>query len=448
MVQFPALHVSEPSGDRVPPELAASSQLYLVVEFTTQLDLAEFGKREPIRRLPKLQRRRAVVRALERVAARDAERFRPWVEELRQQDLVLDYRRLSIVSGLVLTVRPAAISALANHPGVASLWLRAAQPAPAWLGSTQASQSPERESWALSALGVFEAWGAGLDGQGVVVGIIDSGASADHEQLSPNFLGGERGWWDPRGVHSRPTETVLGHGTGVLSQAVGSNRGGVRLGVAPAARWTACLGFPDGHYDPVLLAQCADWMLTVAQPDVLVGAWQLPGAGCDPSLQRLVAAWRSAEILPVFAAGNHGPEASSDHSPANYQNLAPEGGSVVSVGGLARDLSVYVPSSRGPNSCGGSTFPSLSAPAEDLPAALPLGDHHYVQARGTSFAAGLVAGAAALLIQRSPEASVGTLEEALRRGTLDLGVVGPDNDFGQGRLHLPAALAALEKLLQ
>ncbi len=61
-------------------------------------------------------------------------------------------------------------------------------------------------------------------------------------------------------------------------------------------------------------------------------------------------------------------------------------------------------------------------------------------------AAGLVAGAAALLLERYPQATVVELEEALRRGALERGAPGPDNTMGYGLLYIPGALDALGRL--
>ena len=241
-------------------------------------------------------------------------------------------------------------------------------------------------------------------------------------------------------------DTRFGHGTGVLSCAVGGNVAGVSLGVAPGARWVACAGLPEGRYNNVLALDCADWMLTTAQPDVLLVAWSLPASGCDRSLQPVAEAWRAAEILPVFAAGNHGPAAGSARSPANYQGLSPGGRAALSIGGLARDRSASAETARGPGACGGTVFPLLVAPAEELVAAFPITPSSYLRTRGTSFAAGLAAGAAALLLERHPEASVVELEEALVGGASDLGPAGPDDAFGYGLPEVPGALARLDAI--
>ncbi|UCF18606.1 MAG: S8 family serine peptidase, partial [Gemmatimonadota bacterium] len=308
--------------------------------------------------------------------------------------------------------------------------------------------TPTDRSWALDAIGVDSLWARGIKGGGVVVGIIDTGAGATHEQLRGNLRGSTDSWYNPSGRSTVPQDTRTGHGTTMLSVAVGQNLEGKILGVAPEAEWIACAGIPEGRYNNVALNKCADWMLNTGQPDVLINAWLLPGQGCDRSLERIVDAWRAAEILPVFSAGNEGPSAQSDRSPANYVGLYPGYGVALSVGGATRSGDALRASSRGPSSCDGSIYPAVVAPAEDLMAAFPLTPSMYTWAEGTSVAAGLVAGAAGLLLQRYPQASVSDLEEVLRSSALDLGPAGPDNAFGHGQIYLPAALDSLEVLLR
>jgi subtilisin family serine protease len=368
----------------------------------------------------RLARREQVLAALRKVAGRSQERLQPFLEKARKDGLVRSWQGFVIVNRLVVEATPAGIEALARRPEVAALIPESELPIPSFAGQGEADPPP-RTSWAVEAVGAPAAWKRGLDGRGVVVGVIDSGASPVHEQLALGFRGGPDSWSDPSAGSSEPQDTRFGHGTGVLSMALGRNVSGYTLGIAPAARWIACAALPNGRYNNVLVTRCADWMLQVGRPDVLAIAWVLPTTGCDRSLQPLADAWRAAGILPVFAAGNHGPGERTDRSPANYEE-------VLSVGGLTPEGDVLPETSRGPGACGAGPFPRLSAPGQDLIAAFPLGRDTYLRVRGTSFAAGIAAGAAAILIQSHPEATVPELEQAL----------------GTGKLDLPAALERLD----
>ncbi len=429
-------------------EGASEEKRRLLVDLTPQLDLHALGERLSKQELRKAQRRQAVTAALRRVAEVSQARFQPVLEELRVRGWVESYRGFSIVNRLVVVATPRGVRALAERDEVAAITEETTTKVPALAAAGRAPAPYGGEnSWALATVGADSAWQRGLDGAGVVVGIIDAGASAAHEQLRGNYRGGDRAWHDPSGDAVSPEDGIRGHGTQILSAAVGQNLEGKALGVAPGAQWVACGGLPEGRYSNVALTDCADWILNTGQPDVLVNAWLLPGEGCDESAARIVDAWRAAEIFPVFAAGNYGPQARTDRSPANYVGLYPGDGVAFSVGGLAAPESAFARSSRGPNSCDGFIFPTVVAPARDVTAAFPLTTSTYIQSEGTSVAAGLTAGAAAILLQRYPEATVSGLEEALRSSAIDLGPAGPDNTFGYGRIYIPAALDSLGRLL-
>lgn len=381
------------------------------------MDLARLGLKGD-----RLERRERVTAALAELARRSQARLLPFLEEAREQGLIRSWQGFTIVNRLFVEATPSGIEALAGRPEVAAVVLEKELPEPALMRG-EAAQEREKTSWAVEAVGAPSAWARGLDGTGVVVGIIDSGASAVHEQLAAGFRGGEVSWLDPDGGSAEPRDTRFGHGTGVLSVAVGRNAAGITLGIAPGAKWIACAALPRGRYNNVLATRCADWMLNVGRPDVIVAAWVLPTPGCDRSLQPIVDAWRAAGILAVFPAGNYGPGERTDRSPANYENA-------LSVGGLAREGGPFGETSRGPSACGGGVFPRLAAPAEELIAAFPLSRSTYLTAKGTSFAAGIAGGAAAILIQRHPDVLVPELEEAL----------------GPGRLDLPGALERLDRI--
>jgi subtilisin family serine protease len=438
------------------------ARLRVLVDLTNQLDLNRVGARLSERGAGRAERRRLVVAALRAVAEEHQAGLRKFLERLRQRGDVESYEGFTIVNRMHVVASPRVIHALAARDEVAAIIEEIERGLPDDPGASaggasgrrgthqnpgDGAASGQRRSWAIAALGADTAWRHGLDGRGIVVGIIDPGASAQHEQLRGNFRGGAQSWYDPAGHRAAPWDLVPGHGTGVLSVAVGQNVGGVTIGVAPGAKWVACSGLPRRRVNNVLVAACADWILAVAKPDVLVAPWVLPEARCDTALHRIVSAWRAAEIFPVFAAGNRGPGPGTSRSPANYTGLYPGDAVAFAVGGTTTSGDAYAIGSQGPGACGGSTYPVVVAPAVDVPAAVPLTSSSYVVGDGTSFAAGYAAGAVAILLQRFPEALVTDVEAALVASAIDAGTPGPDNTFGHGRIYIPAALRELERRL-
>jgi subtilisin family serine protease len=191
------------------------------------------------------------------------------------------------------------------------------------------------------------------------------------------------------------------------------------------------------------MSLAADWVLRVARPDVLINAWSHDEGACNDFDVPFIDAWKASGIFVVFAAGNAGPGRSSGESPAQLGGIFPGSAAVFSVSALARGGLLDPLSSRGPSRCGQAAFPTLSAPGVDLPVAAPGGPSAYELGHGTSLSAGLVGGAAALLLQAAPETDPDTLERVLVRSTQDIDPPGRDDDTGAGAVDLPAALALL-----
>lgn len=364
------------------------------------------------------------MQAARQLAATGQERLRPLLSALEQSGDVAWWTGLAIVDRVIVRGTPAAIDALSRAPDVA------------WLGEELESDgaletgtpgSPTDPSWPLKAMGVPAARRAHLDGSGVTIGLIDSGVSAAHERLAASYRGGPRSWFDPLHGTPAPSDVQLGHGSAVL---------GCAAGVAPHAKWVAAVGLNNGRANNLLLWQAADWMFTVAQPDVLIAPWRVPGERCDRSLQPMIDAFEAAQILIVFAAGNDGPAPGTDVPPANVAGA-------LSVGAVDRELRIDSSSSRGPNSCAPAVFPEVVAPGAGVAVALPAGATLYREATGTSFAAGYAAGVAALLLQRCPRTAVARVRAALVRSAVDLGPPGPDPAYGHGLVHAGRALHAL-----
>jgi bacillopeptidase F len=291
-------------------------------------------------------------------------------------------------------------------------------------------------------MGADALWREGLDGTGVVVASIDTGVMEEHEQLAGRRLDGSRGWFDPVKGSTHAFDSH-GHGTGVLSLAVGGNPSARVVGIAPGARWASALGLHGNLYSRVRMTLAADWVLRIARPDVLVNPWSHNEGSCNAFDLPFIDAWKAAGIFVVFPAGNAGPAPSSGESPASLGGTYPDLGPVFSTAGLLSSGEVVKASSRGPSVCGAARFPTLAAPGANLPYALASGPREYAIGDGTSFSAALVGGAAALLLQADPSLEPDELERLLVEGCRDLAPPGPDDATGSGAIDLVRSLERL-----
>jgi bacillopeptidase F len=253
----------------------------------------------------------------------------------------------------------------------------------------------------------------------------------------------ERSWYDPRGERVEPVDTKP-HGSQVLACAVARPYEGRDFGAAPGATWVAALANRFNSYNNVDMALSADWMIFEARPDVLLGAWGHGKADCDPRDRALVSAARAAGILPVFAAGNDGPDPASGQAPAALGGFKPGDCGPLAIAAVDQTLAVITPSSRGPTPCPGRSgvYPDLAGPGWQLP--VPGAPHpsSLTLESGTSYAVGWVGGVAALVLQVRPELPVPAIEAILRDTARDLGPAGPDDDSGFGLVDPAAAVEA------
>ena len=440
----PLVETAVPAGGKLPAGWKAGPEPCAVwIVMKHQVDLAALGRDLSSKRPNKSQRRSAVRSALEALAKR---RQNGLDRVLERREGVRRLEGLTVMNGLILWATREVVAEIAEREDVAYVVEERKSERGVW-GIPDCPARDVEEPWWLEAIGAPGAWEKGLDGEGVVIGFIDSGAGANHEQTRGGYRGGPDSWYDPRGEAEAPLEThPTAHGTSLISLAVGRGEGSPMRGVAPGARWVAALGFADGKFNNLELVLCADWMFLRGSPDVLVSAWEIPGSTCDPSLDGILSAFKAAEVFVLFAAGNHGPGPGTNHSPANSVGIYPGDGVAFSVGGTGKGGKRLEETSMGPNACDpGEIFPRVCAPGDDLLGAHAWAPDMYVKQRGTSFSVALGAGAAAILLQSDPELGVAEIEECLMATARDLGEEGPDNVFGHGLIRIDDALRWLEE---
>jgi len=346
-------------------------------------------------------------------------------------------------------------SELARLPGVTKVWQ---EDVPEGIDDPEASSPPFPEpgdgGWEVAALGVPEVHAEGIDGTGITIGIIDTGVSSAHEALASGYRGRDGNhdydWWSPLRAYRTEPVDLAGHGTAVAGLAAGDV-----IGVATGADWIAGIACSEGGCPLSGVVHAMQFMLAPTtlderdprpdlRPQVINSSWVR--SSDDEPMQRASKALTAAGIVEVYAAGNAGPECDTA-SPVGYGD-----NSFISVGATDEAGQLAAFSSRGPATDGG-VAPDVVAPGDNVVTATM--DGQYQSISGTSFAAPLVAGVVALMLQSNP-ALIGQPEAVLQilrdtaEGMPDDQCGGPPdavdgvpNDAtGWGFVQAPAAVAA------
>lgn len=270
--------------------------------------------------------------------------------------------------------------------------------------------------WWRAAIGISELV---PPGPGVPVALVDSGVSFGH----PEFAG------RPGLEALNPQEPApIGgiHGTAVAS-VVGAPVNGIGLvGVYPQAvirSYDAAIG--DGTR--LQSSEIVAGILAAARAGKSVINLSLGADERDRVIESAVGEAVRRGSLVVAASGNSGDAGNPLTFPAALSH-------VLTVAATDASGRAAFFSSRSP-------FVDLAAPGVEIPVASAL-DGGYTTASGTSFAAPIVAGAAAWLWTVRPELDAGQVAELLRRSARDVEPAGFDTATGYGVIDLPTALTA------
>ncbi|MBN1641492.1 MAG: peptidase S8 [Anaerolineae bacterium] len=297
--------------------------------------------------------------------------------------------------------------------------------------------------WALQTVGAPEAWGR-TRGDGVVIAIVDSGIDLTHPDLAPvlwtnagempdngldddgnGYLDDLHGWDYVEG-DALPADEK-GHGThvaGIAAAATDNATGIAGMGWGGALMVVRVLD-EEGEGD---VADVADGIRYAAENgahviNLSLGGNSIPAGTVDAA----VAYAQGLGVLVVAAAGNSG--WSVPFYPAAYEG-------VLGVGATdQQDLKAWF-SNYG-------SYVDVAAPGVSLISTLPGG---YGWLSGTSMAAPMVSGLAALVWGTAPGASWAQVAEAICAGADDLGAPGWDSYYGWGRIDALGALDALAAL--
>ncbi len=285
-------------------------------------------------------------------------------------------------------------------------------------------------------IGAPEIWTHEIRGQGIKVGIVDTGI----DPLHPDFAGRIAQVKDLTG--EGPTDNN-GHGTHVAGIVGGSGEasGGKYRGVAPECTFYAAkvLG-GDGSGSTSSVMAGIEWAV---QQSVQVINMSLGGDGaCDgtDALSVTCDAAVARGIVMCVAAGNSGPGPGTVGSPGCAR-------SVITIGATDKEDQVASFSSRGPT-VDGRTKPDVCFPGVNITSCRGTGtsmgrpvDGNYTTASGTSMATPHATGACALLLQAKPDLTPQEIKDLFMSTAKGLGL--DANAQGKGRADVWAAYASV-----
>lgn len=308
----------------------------------------------------------------------------------------------------------------------------------------------------LAVTNARAAQAAGLTGQGVRIGIVDSGVQRNAVALNGRVLANFN-YIDPA-RNNLGVDDVVGHGTAVASLAAGAAVGSWPGGIAPGAQIVSARiisdkpptddgsGQGNSFSGPLGVAQVHQDLISY-NVKVMNNSWGGLYWTDLPTTAQVAAEYRPFVIshggLVVFAAGNDGRS-----EPSSLAALPSQKGVAGSLPAadlergwlVATAVDPYAPGTLASyaNACGQAARYCLAAPGS---AVYPdAGGGSYYWNYGTSFAAPLISGAAALVWQRFPYFDNNLVRQTLLGTAKDIGAPGVDPVFGYGLLDIGRAI--------
>lgn len=405
----------------------------------------------------KLEVRKEVIGALKDTAEDTQQKLMKYLDQEEEKGTLVEYKPYYIINAIYVKATKEVIETISYMTEVEKIYenkvVKIDEPE---VNAGEIQANADGLEWNIERIRANEVWGLGIDGTGVVVGIIDTGATWNHPALKTKWRGYNKNdpanptssgnWYDPINGSTLPVdEASIPHGSHVLGTILGQEPDGSnKIGAAPGATWIAAKAFTASGGSDSHILSAAEWMLApggdpAAAPDIINNSWG--GApGLDEWFKPMVAAWRAAGIIPVFSAGNERDSAAPSASvsaPANYAESFAVG--ATDINNKRGDFS-----RRGPGPYG-NLKPDVSAPGVNIRSSVPGG--YEGGWSGTSMSAPAVSGAMALILSANNSLSVEEVEALLKDTAIPMDDVDdpgfPNNGYGYGLIDTFEAVSRI-----
>lgn len=318
-------------------------------------------------------------------------------------------------------------------------------------------------SWEMDykeMVGAFDDSLSGLDGNGVVLCIVDSGIDLNHPDLRNLEL---MGWWDSVNGLDDPYDDE-GHGTAMSGIIVAD--GGL-TGISRGVDLLVAKAIDDeGQGSASTVADSVDWCVQQGA-DIIslsLGGGQSFGSGLftTDQLEQSVEEALDSGVFVIASAGNDGEDDDGDvGSPGSVED-------VICVGGITRSGSIWSGSSEGDNDgrlwpnpilprSNPDKKPEIVAPGHEVPVLMASGVENngwWGWSSGTSAATAWISGSLALLLQDNPDLKSGnstdrqaieSVKEAITQASqMKEGQDSHDEHYGYGHLRIDLLISQLD----
>ena len=424
---------------------------------------------DALRALDKAHRREFVLRTLEDHARRSQRGVLADLAEAERAGAAADIRPLWIADAVSASVSPETARRLAARTDVAGILPdvpsgRAVLPSVPQ-GGPDDGRSPGRGiDCGVQLIHAPDAWAAGYTGEGVIVGVIDTGLCLTHPDIAgqvwtnPGEITGNGvdddgngftddvyGWNFDAG--SSDVHDTVGHGSHVAGTVAGDGTQGTQCGTAPDAQIMTLVFRNDIAGESTVWGAIEYGVANNA--DVLsislgwLHAWNPQRAVWRQICENAMA----AGVIVVSMAGGDGNAYGIDsvRTPGDVPDM-------ITVGTTDCSMNLASFSSRGPVTWQdvnpyndwpyppGKIKPTVAAPGVNT-VSHDLCDG-YTFYSGSAMAVPHVSGTVALMLQANPDLDHYQIKQILKDTAIDRGQQGPDNDYGHGLIDAWAAVQA------
>ena len=425
----------------------------------------------------KAERRDYVVNELKAFTEASQYDLKRTLAEMEQQGMVSSVRSLWSANTLYFSATKQAILDLSERTDIERISLNQQRPCIPFNGSNTEASALREITPNITQVNADQVWSLGYTGQGVVVGVVDSGVNYNHQDLADHLWDGGEAFphhgYDIVNDDDDPMDDK-GHGTHVAGIVCGDGTSGSQTGVAPDAtlmcvKTTAA----DGFGGAVNIAGGMEWAMEHGC-DLINLSQGMAGAGISDKeiFRRACESILDAGIVALVCGGNEGnvflqmayPIPDNVRVPGSCPPPYLDPDQMVNPGGLSCVVAVGAVdyndvaadfTSQGPvtwqdtesgdyayNPGIGLIRPDVCAPGVNIKSLDYQNTSGYTYYDGTSQATPCVAGIVALMLCKNPELTPAQICQILEETSVRLTPT-KSNITGVGRVDALAAVNAV-----